>query len=215
MLDNFFRWLGPLIMNKKNDYEETYFLRNHLRWLRSPLGQIFRLYYIYVAKYAMADVVSLPKGSRILDIGCGVGTLVDSFHKLGYKATGVDVNSQAITNNIAKKHCLLVKNTNKLDFNNRYFNLVVSREVLEHIPLKDIDSCITEWDRVSRGQMVHIIAVKERGPSAENDPAHCNVQTEQWWVNKFKKHGYSAQLQPFKWFLSPFGSKGYIRFTKN
>ncbi|NMB56601.1 class I SAM-dependent methyltransferase, partial [Candidatus Beckwithbacteria bacterium] len=97
----------------------------------------------------------------------------------------------------------------------KYFDLVVSREVLEHIPHNEIDSCIDEWDRVSQGKMVHIIAVSERGPSAIDDPVHINVQSENWWINKFKQHDYQAIKNPQKFFISPFGNSGYLMFLKN
>ena len=103
----------------------------------------------------------------------------------------------------------LVKTTAKLNYPKNHFDLVVSREVLEHIPKKDIDNCIREWDRISKGKMVHIIAVKERGACATDDPTHINVQTEKWWIKKFKKHGYKAIRQK-KFFFSFFGSKGYL-----
>ena len=153
--------------------------------------------------------------NRILDVGCGVGILVEQFNKLGYQAIGIDVNEEAIKSSISPKNCLLVQTAAKLPYPDNYFNLVVSREVLEYISASNIDACIDEWDRVSQGKMIHIIAVKERGPSALDDPMHVNVQTEKWWIEKFKQHGYRAIRKPQKLFFSHFGSKGYLMFVKS
>ncbi len=163
----------------------------------------------------MARAVGLKKSDKVLDIGCGVGALVEQFNKLGYQAIGVDVNEEAIKNSIYPKNCLLVQTTAKLSYPDNYFNLVVSREVLEHISADHIDDCIKEWDRVSVGKMIHIIAVTERGPSATDDITHVNVQFEKWWIEKFKEHGYKTIIKPQKLFFSLFGTKGYLMFIKN
>ena len=62
--------------------------------------------------------------------------------------------------------------------------------------------------------MIHIIAVKERGPSAIDDPTHITIKSQKWWTELFKKHGFNASICPNKNFVSMFGSKGYIMFKK-
>lgn len=201
-------------MNKVKNYSEDYFVYNHLRHINSRYGFLMKMYYRYLALYCMAKPANLAKGGKVLDIGCGVGILAEQFNKLGYQTIGVDVNKTAIENSVCPKKCLLVEKTSRLDFPDNYFDLIVSREVLEHIPLTDIDACIKEWDRAGKGKMIHIIAVSERGKSAVGDPAHINVKPEKWWVEKFKKHGYKALKNPSKLFFSPFGSSGYFMFCK-
>lgn len=202
-------------MNKNEKYDKSYFLDNHLKRINSFFGFFIKLYYGYIVSYIMANPAKLRKGNKVLDIGCGIGILVEQFNKKDYQAIGVDVNKEAIKNSISPGKCFLVKTTAKLDYPNNHFDLVVSREVLEHIPDNHIDDCINEWDRVSKGKMVHIIAVKERGPSAIEDPAHVNVQTEKWWINKFNKHGFNVLKKPRKLFFSPFGNEGYFMFIKD
>jgi ubiquinone/menaquinone biosynthesis C-methylase UbiE len=163
----------------------------------------------------MADAAKLEKGDKVLDIGCGVGILADQFDKLGYSVVGVDVSAEAIKNSISPKNCFLIKNTSQLNYPNKYFDLVVSREVLEHISIDEIDVCINEWDRVSNGEMIHIIAVTERGPSVNDDPTHVNVQSEKWWTEKFSKHGYKTIKNPKKLFFSALGNNGYLMFVKD
>lgn len=211
---NILKNISRFYMNKNDRYDESYFINNHLRWLNSIFGFLIRLYYRYLASYIMAKAAKLKKNDRVLDIGCGVGILVEQFNKLGYQAVGVDVSEEAIKNSIYPSSCRLVETTAKLDYPNNHFDLVVSREVLEHIPISQIDACIDEWDRVSKGKMIHIIAVRERGPSALDDPTHVNLQSEQWWVEKFMEHGYEARRKPQKFFFSPFGSDGYFLFIR-
>jgi ubiquinone/menaquinone biosynthesis C-methylase UbiE len=201
-------------MNSNPDYDQSYYQQNHLSKLKFPLRFFVKLYYRYLAGYIMAETAGVDKNSRVLDLGCGVGILVEQFNKLGFNSVGVDVNPAAVNNSIKKSKCQLVETTAELDFPDNYFDLVVSREVLEHIKADRIDACIKEWERVGKGKMVHIIAVKERGKSATQDPAHVNVQSEQWWKDKFAAHGYQVQIKPNKLFFSPFGNEGYFLCTK-
>ena len=207
--------ISTIYANKNKRYNRSYFFNNHLRWLNSFSGFFVKQYYRYLAAYVMAKPAKLKKNDRVLDIGCGVGILVEQFNKLGYQAFGIDINKEAINYSIVPENCSLVPTAAKLPYPDNYFNLVVSREVLEHILISDIDACIDEWDRVSTGNMIHIIAVEERGPSAIDDPMHVNVQTEKWWLEKFKQHGYRTIKKPQKFFFSHFGSKGYLMFVRD
>lgn len=40
----------------------------------------------------MADWLQLPKGARLLDVGCGMGRHALALHDLGYKVTGMDLS---------------------------------------------------------------------------------------------------------------------------
>ncbi len=195
-------------------YDEAYFQNNHWKRLHSWYRVFVTLYYRYVARYAMITPAKIQKGDRVLDIGCGIGILVQQFHKLGYRAFGIDINKAALSNSLCRSYCSLVSKTAQLDYPNNYFDLIVSREVLEHIPVEEIDDCIKEWDRVGKGVMVHLIAVTEHGKSATDDPTHVNVQPKQWWIQKFESHGYEVIQKPRRLFFSPFGNKGYLMVRK-
>jgi len=214
LIDKAINKISQIYMNKGESYDNTYYETNHLQHVNSWYGSITKTYYKYLAKYCMIKPTKTSPNSKILDIGCGVGILVEQFKKLGYDVAGVDVNSAAINNSLVPNNCFLVNTTAKLDYPDNNFDLVVSREVLEHIELSEIDNCIEEYKRVSKNKMIHIIAVTERGPSAIDDPAHVNVQTEEWWQNKFQEHGYKVTIKPTKLFISPFGTTGYFMLEK-
>lgn len=207
--------LSSRYMNTVAGYDARYYVHNHLRHLNAWYGFIVRAYYRYVAYQCMIKPTQLPPGSRVLDLGCGLGVLAEQFDQLGYPVVGLDVNQAAIEQSVCPQHCALVETTACLNYPDQYFDLIVSREVLEHIPASEIDGCLHEWDRVGKGSMVHIIAVTERGESALTDPTHVNVKPERWWRDTFERHGYKVSQAPAQAFFSPFGSSGYFVAAKN
>jgi SAM-dependent methyltransferase len=74
----------------------------------------------------------LPKGSRILDLGCGRGEFLRGFIRCGLNGYGVDQSS------IAKSVCpeaeILQSNLENepLPYEDNYFDIVFSKSVLEH-----------------------------------------------------------------------------------
>lgn len=213
MILGFLNWLENLYTGHIQDYGDEYYQKNHLRIQRSPLNFAVRRYMRYVARTCMLGESVKPRGWKVLDVGCGVGTLVGEMARMGHEAVGIDVNEAAIRNSVARAHCHLVADSGKLDYPDGYFDLVVSREVLEHIDASQIDRCIDEWDRVGRGRMVHIIAVTERGQSAYDDPTHVNVRPESWWEATFRGHGYVRKHAPGV-FYSLYGTTGYFVLDK-
>jgi 2-polyprenyl-3-methyl-5-hydroxy-6-metoxy-1,4-benzoquinol methylase len=83
---------------------------------------------------------NLPKKrSKILDIGCGVGTIDFYLAKKNYLITGIDISKQAIE--IAKENAKLFKlrntkfvvgDVNKLKFKSK-FDMILCSEIIEHV----------------------------------------------------------------------------------
>jgi ubiquinone/menaquinone biosynthesis C-methylase UbiE len=213
IVDVLLRGISSIYVNKVDNYGREYFT-HYIRHINAWYGFLMRHYYRYVAYHYMVKPMSLPPHSRILDIGCGVGLLVEQFTQLGYDTTGVDVHRAAIELSVCPERCFLATTTAQLNYPDSYFDLIVSREVLEHIQITEIDECIKEWNRIGKGRMVHFVAVTERGYSATLDPTHINIQTEAWWTEKFRSHGHNV-LQPTNMPLSPFGSWGYLVMSSN
>lgn len=207
-------WLSSVRVNRVDNYEAPYFV-HYLRHATAWYGFVFKSYYNGLAYQCMIKPTHLPPGSRVLDIGCGIGLLVEQFSKLGYEVAGVDVHQAALELSIYPDSCQLVNKTSQLDYPDAYFDLVVSREVLEHIPASDIDHCLKEWDRVGKGVMVHILAVAEQGKRQTLDPTHITIRPEQWWVDKFEYYGYQVIRNSTRTFFSPFATSGYLVLKRN
>ena len=84
-------------------------------------------------------------GNTLLEIGCGVGRTLVFLAKEGYKCFGIDFDPMQIKFAEEIKNELGVKNitfltTNHVDevFQGREFNIVISNDLVEHLPEKEL-----------------------------------------------------------------------------
>jgi len=71
---------------------------------------------------------------RFLDIGCGAGGYVFAARELGFEAYGIDLDEKSCS--FAKSLGLNIKNGDfiKSNFPEDFFDLIMAKQVLEHIP---------------------------------------------------------------------------------
>lgn len=76
------------------------------------------------------------KGGSFLDVGCNVGIIVNAAQLLGYKATGIDLDTKSIeyAQNRFKKSEFLATGSNELSHEGREFDVVYCTSVIEHTP---------------------------------------------------------------------------------
>ncbi len=104
-------------------------------------------------------VETLPYNS-FLDAGCGPGLLCDALAKRSKAVTGVDASLAAVdlATDLSKfkgrNFQVFEQNLIGLSFGDSEFECVVCLDVLEHLPVFDIKSSITELIRVSRDLLI-------------------------------------------------------------
>jgi len=96
----------------------------------------------------LARTSLLRPGQRILEIGCGIGTVVAELTKQGYDATGTDISQVAIEYGRAKygNIRLEVQPAEELPYADGTFDVVLSFDLFEHIAR--IDRHVSEVQRV-------------------------------------------------------------------
>lgn len=101
-------------------------------------------------------------GTRLLEVGCGLGLELAKLAELGFRVTGVDLAPTAVElcNRYLKSKGLsggaLVQNAEQLDFPDAAFDVVYSSGVLQHTP--DIGRAIDEiWRVLKPGGRILIV----------------------------------------------------------
>lgn len=125
-----------------------------------------------------------PEGSlRILDIGCGTGTMVTHLMRYG-RAYGVDMDHEAVVYCTERGLDVMVQaSAGQLPFENETFDLVTMLDVLEHIV--DDGAALTEARRILRKGGLLMVAV----------PAYRFLWGVQDEVSQHQRRYSSTQLQ--------------------
>lgn len=108
-------------------------------------------------------------GTRVLDVGCATGYLVEALRELGLDAQGVDVSRWAVEHAApgARGHVFTGDLLAGLPYGARRFDVVTTFETLEHLPPADVPRAVRELFRVTRGFLLATIpsfGPNEHGP---------------------------------------------------
>jgi 2-polyprenyl-3-methyl-5-hydroxy-6-metoxy-1,4-benzoquinol methylase len=96
----------------------------------------------------LAQAGLLEPTDKILEIGCGIGTVVFELNRKGYDVTGTDISRVAIEYGLAKYRDihLQVQPAEELAFADEAFDVVLSFDLFEHIA--SVDRHVAEVCRV-------------------------------------------------------------------
>jgi SAM-dependent methyltransferase len=96
----------------------------------------------FICKYG-----ALPSDAKILEVGCGEGGVLKAFVDAGYTGTGVEIENERLTNGCLwlaneihqQKIQLLVSDIFEVSMEklNGPFQLIILKDVIEHIPAKE------------------------------------------------------------------------------
>jgi SAM-dependent methyltransferase len=148
-------------------------------------------------------IVSDIHPRRVLDAGCAMGFLVEALRHRGVEAFGVDLSSYAIANvhDSVRAFCRQGSLTEELT---GQYDLIVTIEVLEHIPRHDAERAI---DNIC----AHTADVLfSSTPFNYQEATHVNVHPPDYWVEQFGRHGFFRDVD----FDASFLTSWAIRFRK-
>jgi len=174
------------------------------------------------------EAVMLYEGknfSKILDIGCGIGSFIEAVTPFGYDNYGLEASEYGLKRckekGINCSSFFLQKNT-PLPFNDNFFSLVVMNQVIEHVDKPTGQYYIKEILRVLEPGGVAII----KSPSAyckiwRTDPHHVYCWKPNELKDEIKKHSNSIKkitqhrvaLEP--WMFQNYNEKAINRWHKN
>ena len=146
---------------------------------------------------------NLNNDSKILDVGCGKGYLLFEIKKILKKITilGIDISSYAINNSKKEiKKFLIKKNIEKgLDFEDNYFDLVLSINTLHNLKLKELEKSILEIERLGKQKF---ICVESYRNEMEQFNVQCWALTAETLIDK----------SSWEWFLKKCSYTGNYEF---
>ncbi len=139
----------------------------------------------------------LKPNSKILEIGCSKGFLLVEFHRLNMDVTGCDLSEYAVANaHEAIKNKILLQPVHELVFPDNYFDLVLGKEILPHIPGELLDASMKNIMRIGKENFFFEIQCGESKTELQHmkewDATHKIIETPLWWRNYFKNIGYKG-----------------------
>jgi SAM-dependent methyltransferase len=141
-------------------------------------------------------VLDLVPAKSVLDIGCGLGHWLNEFNKqgvddiIGIDGDYVPQDKLDIPKSKFMPHDLTLK------FNlDRTFDLAVSLEVAEHLPIERADSFIAD---ITKHASIVLFSAAIPGQAGRG---HINCQWPSWWVEHFAQQGFTAydSIRPLIW----------------
>jgi len=148
---------------------------------------------------SLIKTVLNPK--NVLDAGCGPGLLVLMLREIGVNAIGVDSSKFAIETAPSEvKNFLSEGSILNLPYENRSFELVLSREVFEHLTVLEIAKAVEELCRVS-DRLVYVTTRFAHSPDTlfdvetefEVDPTHITCANKSLVRLMFILNGFRAR----------------------
>lgn len=128
----------------------------------------------------MMDIIMRVNPKKVLDIGCGVGYLVEKLREAGVDAYGTDFSPALIEYWKGDPH-FQVADAKVQPFKDREFDLVVSTDVLEHISEDDIPLVLEEMKRVGKRVIAFVAGYKPL--NRRQLLFHVTNKEMGWWVD--------------------------------
>jgi glycosyltransferase involved in cell wall biosynthesis/2-polyprenyl-3-methyl-5-hydroxy-6-metoxy-1,4-benzoquinol methylase len=146
------------------------------------------------------ELIRSLKPCTVLDVGCAIGFLVESFWQRGVRAYGIDISEYAISQvpENLRFFCRVLSATQPLpeDFPSTY-DLVTCIEVLEHIAEDNARVAIKNMASSAR------FILFSSTPHDLTEPTHINVRPVIYWLQLFAEVGFYPDLRFDASFVCP------------
>jgi SAM-dependent methyltransferase len=149
-----------------------------------------------IADHIIADIGP----TTVLDAGCALGFLVETLREREVSAFGLDISEFAIANvhPSIKPFCWVGSLADPLP---QRFDLIVTIEVLEHIPAADGEQVIANLCAYTDDILF------SSTPFDYKEATHCNVRPPEYWAERFARHGFYRDVEFEAAFITPWAAR--------
>jgi SAM-dependent methyltransferase len=162
--------------------------------------EVWLSFFTKVAEYIDIDIH--PR--TVLDAGCAMGFLVEKLRERGIEAYGIDISEYAVQNvhESVRDFCQIGFITTPFP---RRYDLIVSIEVLEHLPAVQAREAIANFCQHTDQVLFSSTPLDYR------EATHINVNPPEHWAELFAKQGFIRDVDYDASFLTPWA--GLFRRT--
>ena len=158
------------------------------------IAEIYSKYtYGQLQQYQLTKFISLLKGKKILDVGCGCGRDVEYFLQEGFDAIGIDLSEEMLkqARKIVPKTKLKKGDFTDLKFKKESFDGIWSMAGLIHIPRKEMVNVLKGFNNILTKKGILYLDVNE-GKGEENlkKPKYNNEPRQYVYFTEKEMHGY-------------------------
>ena len=154
----------------------------------------------------LAQAGVLKVNDRVLEIGCGIGSVVFELNRQGHEVTGTDISREAIGygQNKYGDIRLEVQAAENLEYNDKSFDVVLSFDLFEHVAATD--KHLSEVGRVLRAGGHYLFQTPNK---------YSNVIYETLWTRSLQWRRYHPSLHSPGQLKRRLAKHGFeTRFTK-
>lgn len=142
-----------------------------------------------------SSIINNIKFDTVLDYGCAKGFMVYALRLLGKEAYGADVSEYAVENchPKVKEYLQVIETTEQLSGG---WDLIIAKDVLEHIPKDLIPSVLSELRRRCKTLFVAVPlgdGKRYRIREYEMDVTHVVREPEEWWLTTIVDAGFKIK----------------------
>lgn len=160
-------------------------------------------------------LAAIPRGARLLDVGCGTGRWVRRYGELGFSAVGLDATIGMLQ--IARGHgtraALITGLAQSLPFSDAAFDCLSDITVVQHIPYELQSKALQEMVRVIKpgGRMILMEVTCGKHLHVGKD-SHVFPREPQNWISEIENCGASL----ITWFGQEFllADRLYVRVAQ-
>jgi SAM-dependent methyltransferase len=158
------------------------------------------------AEAAVPLILKVRPAHSVIDVGCGIGTWLKSFADLGVqRVVGLDGDYVDQKQLLIPSSCFVscnldvpidIAELNRKTGNSERFDLAISLEVGEHLPVARAASLVSDLCALS-----DVVLFGAAIPFQGWQRAHINEQWQSYWAQRFANNGFDAfdALRPLLW----------------